>query len=94
MSTTSQQGAFRSAQAGSALDPNDNNPRPHFEARASYPAGRTSASLLEHLPSLVALDATMSDNDHRGPSGGDDDLTLPKATVQKLIAGASLPRPF
>ena len=31
----------------------------------------------------------MSDNDHRG-GGGDDDLTLPKATVQKLIAGAFL----
>lgn len=33
----------------------------------------------------------MSDNDHRGPSAGDDDLTLPKATVQKLIAGESRP---
>jgi hypothetical protein len=31
-------------------------------------------------------------SDHEGPSGaGDDELSLPKATVQKLIAGEPSP---
>jgi hypothetical protein len=40
----------------------------------------------------------MSDDENFGPalggsSGADDELSLPRATVQKLIAGASLGSP-
>jgi len=66
-------------------------------AAAQEPVHRPARSLCTPSPRGLAV-AGMSDDENFGPalggsSGADDELSLPRATVQKLIAGASLGSP-